>query len=47
MFNGLTYEDSNQYLTIFEEIYNTVKINRVESNIIKFRAFFLGDKVRN
>jgi hypothetical protein len=49
MFNGLAHEDPNQHLAIFEELYNTVKINGVEPEAIKLRAFsfFLGDKARN
>jgi hypothetical protein len=27
MFNGLAHDDPNQYLAMFEELYNTVKIN--------------------
>jgi hypothetical protein len=49
MFNGLAHEDPNQHLTMFEELCNTVKINSVELEAIKLRAFpfFLGDKARN
>jgi Retrotransposon gag protein len=49
MFNGLAHEDPNQHLAMFEELCNTVKINGVEPEAIKLRAFpfFLGDKVRN
>jgi Retrotransposon gag protein len=49
MFNGLAHEDLNQHLAIFEELCNTVKINGVESETIKLRAFpfSLGDKVKN
>jgi hypothetical protein len=39
MFNGLAHEDLNQYLAIFEELCNTVKINGVEPETIKLRAF--------
>jgi hypothetical protein len=49
MFNGLAHEDPNQHLAMFEELCNTVKINGVEPETIKLRAFSfsLGDKVRN
>jgi Retrotransposon gag protein len=49
MLNGLAHEDSNQHLVIFEELCNIVKINGVESETIKLRAFHfsLGDKARN
>jgi Retrotransposon gag protein len=49
MFNGLTHEDPNQHLAMFEELCNTVKINGVEPGVIKLRAFSfsLGDKARN
>jgi Retrotransposon gag protein len=49
MFNGLAHEDPNQYLAMFEELCNTVKINGVEPEPIKLRTFpfFLGDKARN
>jgi Retrotransposon gag protein len=49
MFNGLAHEDPNQYLAMFEELCNTVKINGVEPEAIKLRAFrfSLGDKARN
>jgi hypothetical protein len=49
MFNGLAHEDLNQYLAMFEELRNTVKINGVEPEAIKLRAFpfSLGDKARN
>jgi Retrotransposon gag protein len=49
IFNGLAHEDPNQYLVMFEELCNTVKINGVEPEAIKLRAFLfsLGDKVRN
>jgi hypothetical protein len=49
MFNGLAHEDQNQYLAMFEELCNTIKINGVESDAIKLRAFpfSLGDKARN
>jgi hypothetical protein len=39
MFNGLAHEDLNQHLAIFKELCNTVKINGVEPEAIKFRAF--------
>jgi hypothetical protein len=35
MFNGLAHEDPNQYLAMFEELCNTVKINGVEPEAIK------------
>jgi hypothetical protein len=41
MFNGLAHEDLNQHLAMFEELCNTVKINGVELETIKLRAFFL------
>jgi hypothetical protein len=41
MFNGLAHEDPNQHLAMFEELCNTVKINGVEPEAIKLRAFFL------
>jgi Retrotransposon gag protein len=49
IFNGLAHEDPNQHLIMFEELCNTVKINGVEPEIIKVRAFSfsLGDKTRN
>jgi hypothetical protein len=49
MFNGLAHEDPNQHLALFEELCNTVKINGVEPEAIKLRAFSfsLGDKARN
>jgi Retrotransposon gag protein len=49
MFNGLAHEDPNQHLAMFEELCNTVKINGVEPDAIKLRAFpfSLGDKDRN
>jgi hypothetical protein len=49
MFNGLAHEDPNQYLSIFEELCKTVKINGVEPEPIKLRVFpfSLGDKDRN
>jgi hypothetical protein len=50
MFNGLAHEDPNQYLAMFEELCNTVKINDVEPEAIKLRAFHffsLGDKAKN
>jgi hypothetical protein len=49
MFNGLAHEDPNQHLAMFEELCNTVKINGVEPEVIKLRAFSfsLGDKARN
>jgi Retrotransposon gag protein len=49
MFNGLAHEDPNQHLAMFEELCNTVKINGVEHDAIKLRAFpfSLGDKGRN
>jgi Retrotransposon gag protein len=49
MFNGLVHEDPNQHLAMFEELCNTVKINGVEPEAIKLRAFpfSLGDKARN
>jgi hypothetical protein len=39
MFNGLTHADPNQYLAMFEELCNTIKINGVELEAIKLRAF--------
>jgi phosphoribosylaminoimidazole-succinocarboxamide synthase len=39
MFNGLAHEDLNQHLAMFEELCNTVKINGVELEAIKLRAF--------
>jgi hypothetical protein len=49
MFNDLAHEDPNQHLAMFEELCNTVKINGVEPETIKLRAFSfsLGDKARN
>jgi hypothetical protein len=49
MFNDLAHEDPNQHLVMFEELCNTVKINCVEPEAIKLRAFpfSLGDKARN
>jgi hypothetical protein len=49
MFSGLAHEDPNQHLAMFEELYNMVKINGVEPEAIKLRAFpfTLGDKARN
>jgi Retrotransposon gag protein len=49
MFNSLAHEDPNQHLAMFEELCNTVKINGVEPEAIKLRAFpfSLGDKARN
>jgi hypothetical protein len=49
MFNGLDHEDPNQHLAMFEELCNTIKINVVEPETIKLRAFpfSLGDKARN
>jgi hypothetical protein len=49
MFNALAHEDPNQYLTMFEELCNTVKINGVEHEAIKLIVFLfsLGDKARN
>jgi hypothetical protein len=49
MFNGLAHEDPNQHLAMFEELCNTIKINSVEPDAIKLRAFLfsLGDKTRN
>jgi hypothetical protein len=49
MFNGLAHEDPNQHLAMFEELYNTVKINGVLPEVIRFRvfSFYLGDKIRN
>jgi Retrotransposon gag protein len=49
MFNCLTHEDPNQHLVMFEELCNTVKINGVEPEAIKLRAFLfsLGDKARD
>jgi Retrotransposon gag protein len=49
MFNGLAHEDPNQHLAMFEEMCNTVKINGVEPETIKLRAFpfSIGDKARN
>jgi hypothetical protein len=49
MFNGLAHEDPNQHLPMFEELCNTVKINGVEPDAIKLRAFpfSLGDKAKN
>jgi hypothetical protein len=49
MFNGLAHEDPNQYLAMFEELCNTIKINGVEPEAIKLRAFpfSLEDKARN
>jgi hypothetical protein len=39
MFNDLAHEDPNQHLIMFEELCNTVKINGVEPETIKLRAF--------
>jgi Retrotransposon gag protein len=49
MFNDLAHEDPNQHLAMIKELCNTVKINGVEPEAIKLRAFSfsLGDKVRN
>jgi hypothetical protein len=49
MFNDLVSEDPNQYLAMFEELCNTVKINGVEPETIKVRAFpfYLRDNARN
>jgi Retrotransposon gag protein len=49
MFNGLAHEDPNKHLIMFEELCNTVKINGVEAEAIKLKAFpfSLGDKTRN
>jgi hypothetical protein len=49
MVNDLAHEDLNQHLVMFEELCNTVKINGVEPETIKLRAFYfsLGDKVKN
>jgi Retrotransposon gag protein len=49
MFNDLAHEDPNQHLVMFGELCNTVKINGVEPEAIKLRAFHfsLGDKARN
>jgi hypothetical protein len=40
MFNDLAYKDPNQHLVMFEELCNAVKINGVEPDIIKLRAFY-------
>jgi Retrotransposon gag protein len=49
MFNSLAHEDPNQQLTMFEKLCNMIKINGVEPEAIKLRAFpfSLGDKARN
>jgi hypothetical protein len=49
MFHDLAHEDPNQYLAMFEELCNTVKINGVEHETIKLRAFSfsLGDRARS
>jgi hypothetical protein len=46
---GLSHKDPNWYLTMFEKLYNIVKINRVEHETIKVRNFLfsLGDKVKS
>jgi flagellar basal body-associated protein FliL len=40
MFNGLTHEDPNQHLAMFEELCNTIKINGVKPEAIKLIAFY-------
>jgi hypothetical protein len=49
MFHGLAHEDSNQHLAMFEDLCNNVKINGIEHEAIKLRAFpfSLGDRVRS
>jgi hypothetical protein len=39
MFNDLAHEDPNQHLVMIKELCNTVKINGVEPEAIKLRAF--------
>jgi hypothetical protein len=39
IFHALAHEDPNQYLTIFEELCNIVKINGVEHEAIQLTSF--------
>jgi hypothetical protein len=46
IFNNLAHEDPNQHLAMFEELCNTVKINGVEPEFIKLRAFSFFGEIR-
>jgi Retrotransposon gag protein len=49
MFHSLAHKYPNQYLAMFEELCNTVKINGIEHGAIKLRVFpfFLGEMTRS
>jgi hypothetical protein len=49
IFHGLDHKDSYQYLAMFEELCNIIKINGVEHEGIQLRIFLfsLGDRVRS
>jgi hypothetical protein len=46
MFNDLAHENPNQHLAMFEKLCNTDKINSVEPEAIKLKAFPLVEVLR-